>query len=226
MAEGQLTLLPAELSFRVFQMNPAHIGAAEAARAVLSFLERKRPGLAQALEVSSEGPQIVIRASGEAPDQMLREVAELLGLTEDRQPVGEIDAPPEDFTIQVIQFAQEEPHLEREVLRSRVRYFPHPVCEWFEMSTGELVLSDVRLVYEPEWAVLPEDWAASQKQGVHSIALTEITAVYRGEWWDVPCLMVETGGKTFRYGWPAEREEAAEFDVDEWVEEMRFLLRS
>jgi hypothetical protein len=222
---AELRLLPAQLSFRVLQMDPVRASAEEAAQAVGAFLQRKRLGLAQALQISSEGPEIVIRVSGEEPEQMLREAEDMLGLTEGDQPAGEMDVQPDDFAIEVIQVAQEESRLEREVLRSRVRYFPCPVCEWFEMSTGDLVLSDQRLVYEPEWVVMTDDQAGSEKQGLHSIPLAQIAAVYRGEWWDVPCLMVETPARTYRYGWPAERDEPAEFDVDEWMDEIRLLQR-
>ena len=47
----------------------------------------------------------------------------------------------------------------------------------------------------------------------------------RGEWWDIPCLMVKTPRRTYRYGWPAERGELETlFDVDEWLRQIGAML--
>ena len=56
--------------------------------------------------------------------------------------------------------------------------------------------------------------------------LSEVERAYRGEWWTVPCLMVQTPRITYRYGWPAARGELELiFDVDEWLDHMRNLVQ-
>jgi len=168
---------------------------------------------------------VVVHAWGEAPAEMLREAHELLGLAV--EPVDEeLEVDPGEFAVEVLDIASQAPEMESELLRSKVRSFPCPVCEWFDITAGELVLSDLRVCYEPEWAILTDEGETSEKPGAHAIPLSEITRVYRGEWWDVPCLMIETRQRTYRYGWPAERGDPERvFDVDEWVQEIRGLLQ-
>jgi len=220
---AEMRLAPSRLSFRVLQKDPHSVSSEQAARAVARFLERKREGLAQALEISASGGEVVIRASGEAPDQMLREAAELLGLNEEPEPRLEIEVDPAEFAVNVLDVAPEETNLEDEILRSKVRYFPYPSCEWFEVSSGYLLLTNHRVAYEPDHVIMAGEYTGPQEDA-HAVALDEIRRVYRGEWWDVPCLMIETAGRTFRYGWAAEREEPETvFEVDEWLHEIRFL---
>ncbi len=222
---SEMRLVPSELSFRVLRKEPLSVSPGQAARAVKRYLERKREGLAQALEVSASGSEVVIRASGEHPDELLREAVELLGLGEEAAPGPEIEVDAADFAVETLDFADEEASLPEEILHSRVRYFPYPSCEWFEVSNGELLLTDRRISYQPEYVVMADD-AAGAQEGVHSIALAEVRRVYRGEWWDIPCLMIETAEQTYRYGWAAERQEPeTDFEVDEWVDEIRLLLR-
>jgi hypothetical protein len=220
-----MRLVPSQLSFRVLQKDPFAVSVEQAARAVTRFLQRKREGLTQALEISASGDEVVIRASGEAPDEMLREAGELLGLGEEPEPHLEIEVDPAEFAIKVLDVTSEEAHLEEEILRSKVRYFPYPSCEWFEVSSGHLLLTDHRVVYEPDYVIMADEDGGPQ-QDARAVALGEIKRVYRGEWWDIPCLMIETAGRTYRYGWAAEREELETvFEVDEWLQEIRFLLR-
>jgi hypothetical protein len=221
---AEMRVLPSRLSFKVLQLDPSVASAAQAVRGVRRYLERRRAGLAQALEVEAEGAEVVIRARGEAPDEMIREAHELLGLA-DAAPSQEIEVDPAEFAVEVTEAASPEPQLEHEILKSKVRHFAYPVCEWFDVSTGLLVLSNQRIVYEPEAVIMADDHGGSADAGVHVIPLAEVRRVYRGEWWDVPCLMVETAGRTYRYGWPAERgEPETVFEVDEWIAEIRFLI--
>jgi len=210
------------LSFRVLQAPPDEVSPAAAASAVRRFLERKRPGLAQALEIEAAPGGVMLRARGEAPGAMLHEALDLLEST--RPPVAEreIEVDPEEFAIETAEGVADVLH-EREVLRSRVRYFPYPICEWFEISTGELALSDHRVTYEPEWQIMQDE--AAHASGQHLIPLNSVDRVERGEWWDVPCLMIYTPRTTYRYGWPAERRDIELlFDVDEWLLRIRQLL--
>jgi hypothetical protein len=223
-SSAEMRLAPSELSFRVLQKEPSSVSADQAVRAVTRFLQRKRKGLAKALEISASGGEVVIRASGEAPHEMLREAGELLGLGQDAESHLEIEVDPAEFAVAVLDIASEEPRLEQEILRSKVRYFPHPSCEWFEISSGLLLLSSRQVAYEPDYVVMADDQAGAQ-EGAHAVALGDIRRVYRGEWWDIPCLMIETADRTYRYGWASERAEPETvFEVDEWLDEIRFLL--
>ncbi|MHC4479572.1 MAG: hypothetical protein ACYS8K_07995 [Planctomycetota bacterium] len=213
----------AGLSFRVLQMDPALASAREAVQAVERFLWRKRSGLAQALEIGGEQGAVVIRSRGEAPQEMIREARELLGVGVDLTPLGEIEVDPAEFTIEVSEPALPEPEPEREILRSTVRYFPLPTCEWYEISSGELSLSDREVAFESEWSMIREEVRGPTDK--HVLSLEEVDGCRRGEWWTIPCLLLATGDREYRYGWPAARAELeAIFDVDEWLTHLRTLL--
>ncbi|NLW50953.1 MAG: hypothetical protein GXY85_08970 [Candidatus Brocadiaceae bacterium] len=214
---------PEELNYRVLQADPLRVGVDQAATAVRRFLLHRRPGLGQAIRVSAGGRDVVLRAEGEAPEQLIEEARELLGL--DRAPAAEeeIEVDPAEFAVEVVPEALTAPHFEREVLRSRVRCFPYPECEWFSISTGLLTLTDRHALYEPEWLIMGDQGA--ERGETTFIPLSEVRECYRGEWWDVPCLMIRTDRAVHRYGWPAERGELELiFDVDEWLGALRTLL--
>jgi hypothetical protein len=214
---------PSQIGYVVLQADPEGLSPELAARAVRRYLARKRPALAEALEVAAEGPFVVARATGEAPEQMLHEAEELLRAGADLEPEGEVEVAADQFAVTVPEPA-EEPLPERLVLHSIVRYFPYPVCEWFEMTTGELTLTDRRITYEPEYVMLSDEGPGQERAGTHDIPLADMIGVERGEWWTVPCLLVRTAERTLRYGWPAERGELDTiFDVDEWLIEIRNL---
>lgn len=220
---AQSRLRPEDLSFRVLQADPQRIAADQAAGAVRQFLKRKRAGLAEVVKVSADPHHVILRAEGEDPQQLIDEALDLLGLGQVLSPDTEMDVDPADFTIEVAPEVVSEPEFEREVLRSRVRCFPYPDCEWFSISTGILTLSDAQVLYEPEWLIMGDHGAEKGDDTV--IPLSEVEECFRGEWWDVPCLMIRTPAMTHRYGWPAERGELDSiFDVDEWLEAMRRLL--
>ncbi len=223
---AELRLAPAQISFRVLRRDPEGTSPRAAARAVEEFLRRRREGLAEAVEVGFEAGVVVIRAEGAAAADMIREAEELL-VEEARLAVeAELEVDPEKFAVSVGELAEEgEAELEREVLYSKVRYFPHPECQWFEISSGTLMLSDRQVIYEPEWVIMTEEGEGALNPGSHVIPLEEVGRVYRGEWWDLPCLMIQTAGRTYRYGWPAARgEPETEFDVDEWLVALRRLM--
>ena len=221
---AEARIRPDELSFRVLQADPRRLGPDEAARAVRLFLERKRSGLAQALRISAGPHEVVLRAEGEMPQQIIDEARDLLGISQPLAAEDEVEVDPAEFAIDVLPQAEAEPEFEREVLRSRVRCFPYPECEWFEISTGALTLSNVHVLYEPEWLIVSEQGQNTRGENT-VIPLHKVVRCYRGEWWDVPCLMIETPEVTYRYGWPAERGELDMlFEVDEWLEAMRRLL--
>jgi xanthine/CO dehydrogenase XdhC/CoxF family maturation factor len=133
---AELRVRPEDLSFRVLQADPQRVGPDQAAGAVRQFLRRKRAGLAQAVKVSADPHAVILRAEGEMPAQLIEEARELLGLGQDLTPGDEIEVDAAEFTIEVVPQTLKEPEFEREVLRSRVRYFPYPECEWFSISTG------------------------------------------------------------------------------------------
>jgi hypothetical protein len=219
----EIRLLPAHLSFRVLQKDPATATAEEALQAVQAFFRRRRAGLASVLEMRAEGDHIVLAATGEFPGEVLREAAELLSLGALEEPVGEIEVPAEEFAVeadvQVSDFLDE-----REVLFSRVRCFPLPECQWFDVTTGDLFLTDRRMIYEPEWVILSEE-SRGEERPRYVVPLTDVRDVSQGEWWDIPCLMVDTVSTTYRFGWPGVRGAPDSiFDVAEWLEQFRKLL--
>jgi hypothetical protein len=214
-------LTTAELGFRVLGRAPRRSTPGDAADALGRFLERKRPGLAQMLRVepAAEGVRVAVR--GERPDEALRELNELLRAPDPGNPAGALTVDPEEFHVEI---TTRQPRAdERVILRSRVRSFPYPVCQWFDISTGLLTLTDARLVYEPEDLIMDERGLAGGH--VRVVELAEIRRAYRGTWWDVPCLMLDTQSRTLRYGWPARRDEPElEFRVGEWVDALRTAL--
>jgi hypothetical protein len=220
--EAELDIRPRELSFRVLLMDPHEATPERAVPALRAWLDRKRPGLAAALEIAPAGEAIRFTARGESPEATLRELEDLLGIGRELVPQGEIEVSAERFAIEVAPGADRRPD-EREILRSRVRSFPYPVCEWFDINTGMLVLTDRRITYEPEHVPIAErDYP---ERHIVEIPLKTVTNARRGLWWDVPCLMLETDGLTHRFGWPAERRELATvFDIAEWLETLRELL--
>ncbi len=219
---AEITIDPAELGFWVLRGLPEMVTAEEAAGAVRHYVERKRSGLAEVLQVAAREGAVVVRAEGEFPEETLREFRDLLDAGRVMRVAGEIDVPPEEFAIDAGELP-EEAFDETETLRSHVRYFPHPVCEWFEVSAGELVLTDRQVLFEPQWQITREEDAGPS--GEHRIPLADVQRFWRGEWWDVPCLMLQTAGRTYRYGWSAGRgEPESVFDVDEWLEHLRSIL--
>ena len=219
---AEIHIRPEQLGFRVLQTDPRSADPGLAARAVERLLARKRAGLARAIEVCAGPDGVILRAEGEVPHEMLREASELLGLGADTDFAGEIEVDPSEFSVVVASHEPPEPELDREVLSSRVRYFPYPEAEWFTISTGLLTLTDARVTYRPEWVIMGDQ--AGQEERATVVPLCEIEEVYRGEWWDIPCLMLKTRGTVYRYGWPAARTELEGlFEVDEWLDHLRSL---
>ncbi len=221
---AHLTLPVAELSYRVLQMPHEEATAGEAATAVRRYLLREHPALAGVVEVTAGQGAVVLRAEGEAPEELLGEAAALVR-RRDLEPVGgEIEVDEAEFAIEVTETVAESEEAEREVLTSDVRYFPYPECEWFEVRAGRLTLTDRRIVFEPRLIIAesPDAEAATR----HDTPLAEVEKAYRDEWLAVPCLMVQTPRAIYRYGWPARRGELELiFDVDEWLERIRSLAQ-
>ncbi|MGD2175495.1 MAG: hypothetical protein PVJ27_08835 [Candidatus Brocadiaceae bacterium] len=221
-SRAELRIAPAELSPRVLGGPPDSAGAVAAARAAGEYISRKRPALMEVLRLSAEEDQVVIQAEGEAPERALREAEELLLPQRDAEPTGTISVEPSEFTVQVAEEVAERWE-EPEILRSEVRYFPLPSCEWFEISAGDLTLTERRITFEPEWQITRETGAGPS--GEHLIRLDRLGRFWRGEWWDIPCLILETPQRSYRYGWPSARGAPETlFDVDEWIVYLRRLL--
>jgi hypothetical protein len=219
--EQSTTLSPRSLGFRVLGRAPERVPPREAARALQDFLRRKRPGLARMLHIEATPRGVGVTARGEHPDRILEELRSLLQGGPTAPADAELEVDPDEFRVEVT--ARESPGDERIVLRSRVRSFPYPVCQWYDISTGLLTLTDARLIYEPEDLIMDDAGLAGGH--VHVSELQEIRRAYRGSWWDVPCLMLDTTGPTRRYGWPARREEPElEFQVGEWLDALREML--
>jgi len=218
----ELRLAVRQLSFRVLGVDPETASTEQALRGVLRFLYRRRALLAEALDISAEKGELVFRATGEAPGAMLDELRDLLMPDWERPPELEIEVDPAEFAVDVAELV-EPPSLEREILHSKVRYVPYPICEWFEVTTGDLTLTDRRIRYEPEYAYR----SAGGESGLgveHEIPLGQVLRCYRDSWLSIPCLMVETPGMTYRYSWPARRGAPRTiFDVDEWIGHLRSM---
>ncbi len=214
----------AERRLKVSDLSPQVADAeGSVADAVRRLLKRRDPSLAERVEVRPEDRAVLLRAEGDDGSVLLQRAARILTVDPVGEAEGELEVDPADFSIEtnpeVLAAAQHE-----ELLRSRVRYLPYPVCEWFEISTGELVVTEAEIVFEPKQQITPEEGTAPS--GEHRLPLGQVTEVRRGEWCQVPCLMIETPGRTYRYGWPAERRGLESiFNVDEWIARLRALLQ-
>lgn len=222
-AVEETRLSPGEISFRVLGAAPGEVSPAAAARAVQEFLEREHPGLAATLTIEPADEAVLLRAEGESPDAMLREACQLLAPQTPSEEVGQIEVDVDEFAVETIEEPEAEPEWEEtERLRSEVRYFPYPTCEWYEISTGDLVLTDTHIRFEPRWQITSE--SGTGPSGEHSHSISDVRRFWRGEWWDIPCLMLEMPERTYRYGWPAKRGEPETiFDVDEWLAMLRSM---
>jgi len=214
-----------ELSFAVLQKRAEDATPEQAVAAVRRYLELRYPALAGALQISAGVGGVVLRAEGEAPWELVGEAVERLRRPDLEEAAGEIEVDAEEFAIAPSDLPQEAAPDEREIISSEVRYFPYPDCEWFEIRHGRLMLTDRKIVFEPRLVVAENPDAEMAAR--HVIPLAAIQKAYRGEWWTVPCLMLQTADMTYRYGWPAERgEPSLIFDVDEWMLHIRSLVRN
>jgi len=213
----------ADLNFLVLQMRPDDATPQGAVAAVRRYLQQHHPALAGALELSPGVGSVVLRAEGEAPQEIVREAVELLRQRDLGEVAGEIEVDAAQFAIELNEVADEPAPGEREILSSDVRYFPYPDCEWFEIRSGRLTLTDRMVLFEPRLVIAENPDA--EMAASHVVPLSALERAYRGEWWTLPCLMIQMAGITYRYGWPAKRgEPALIFDVDEWLLHIRSLV--
>ena len=217
-----MTVLPGSLSFRILQEDPRSISARKAVGAVRAWLGRRHPALAGTVKISAVGERIRFLARGEAPQATLDELRDILLVSQDLTPTGQIEVDPAEFEIEpAARPDQGQP--ERYLLSSHVRRFPYPECEWFDIDAGLLTLTDRRIIYEPDHVVIGEQGNIGPKG--QDIPLSEITRVYSDQWWDVPCIMIATERATHRFGWAAHRqEEQFIFDIAEWLNAVRHRL--
>lgn len=214
----------AERRLKVSDLSPQVAGAeGGVADAVRRLLKRRDPSLAERVEVRPEERAVLLRAEGDEAAVLLRQAERALTVDPVGEAEGELEVDPAAFSIETNPEVPAAVQRE-ELLRSRVRYLPYPVCEWFEISKGELVLTGAEIVFEPKQQITPEEGTAPS--GEIRVPLEQVTEVRRGEWCQVPCLMIETPGRTYRYGWPAERRGLESiFNVDEWIARLRALLQ-
>jgi hypothetical protein len=151
-------------------------------------------------------------------------MAEKLPELHDEDDLPAIEVAPDEFAVQT-DGADEEAFGEDEILRSRVRYFPLPTCEWYEICDGDLLLLPHSVVFKPALAIMPDRELDSRGRQV--LPLRRIRAVRADTWWCVPCLRIETEARAYRYGWPALRKGAAgELELDEWIHALRSRLEA
>lgn len=219
-AGSELLIRPVELSYRILREPPDDATPEAAAHAVAAWVQRMRPGLSGLLHISVTPAAVRVQAWGEYPESTLNELADLLGLRQPMIPRGILVVDADEFTIEVSS-SLDESDAEREILRSRVRHFPYPICEWFDISTGMLRLTDKRMQFESEHFILNSPVGPSCVDALE-ISLDCIQEVCRGDWWDMPCLMIRTAETTHRFGWPAERMDIETlFDIGEWINALR-----
>ena len=92
---------------------------------------------------------MVLRAEGEAPEELLGEAAAMLRRWDMEPLAGELEVDAAEFGVEVTERERRAGVGEREIVTSEVRYFPYPECEWFEVRNGRLTLTERRIVFEP-----------------------------------------------------------------------------
>ena len=206
--------------------------------AIRRFLRDRQPWLAERVEVQAEGEEVMVvprsgrigeRRAGERPLELLRSVEGVLGMADklpefsDTDELAEVSVEGHDFGL---------PAAGDEVgapagavrLRSKVRYFPLPVAEWFEVCEGELVLTLDGITFKPRYRIEQEEEGRSSR--MHAIPIASVTGVARDTWLHVPCLRVETLQGAYRYGWAPRREELEScFDIAEWRAKLEALVQ-
>jgi len=222
-----LTIRPEELSASIFGERGWE-SSLQAAEAVAKHLAEKQPQLAALVSVRACQDHIIVTACGARQLDTLRAVEGVLGV-EDRLPerdvpdeLPEIEVDEEEFSVSAAELP-EHPEGGEEILRSRVRYFPLPTCEWFEIREGELTLWPDRIVFEGRYQIVGDSGVDSG--GLISIPLRDVTRFERDVWLNVPCLTVETEQMAYRFGWPASRDVPERlFYVEEWLDALRRIL--
>ena len=116
---AQWRLTPSELSFRVLQTDPAAADPTRAVHAIERFLRSKRAGLLEALEIRAGAGEVWVRAVGEAPEEMLREAWELMGVGADRAPEKEIEVDQAEFAVTVREIPEAEVAMDGPLLLSK-----------------------------------------------------------------------------------------------------------
>jgi hypothetical protein len=196
------------------------------AAAVREFLVRHQPWLAERVEVKANKDCAVVVPRGGQPsrnaEELLRAVQAVLGMSDKLPEVGSADGLPEiefdapDLSFHGDSLSSEDELFADSLLQSRVRHFPLPNAEWFEICEGRLFLTPDRIVFEPRYVI---GWTEDDKLARrHEIPLSEVLRVARDTWFYIPCLRVETARKAYRFGWPPKREDIwSEFSVEEWL---------
>ena len=232
MSHHVLTIYPEDLGPRVLPPAGRRPTGEEIAAAVRHFLQEHQPRIAELVRVEAgEGHAAVIvlpphqggtarRGASNALD-LLRAVEGSLGMADklpevlDPENLPELAVDAREFPVTLTE-DKDEPWEGPERLRSKVRYFPLPTCQWFEICDGELILAPDRIIFEPHSVIVRED--DEDFSGRQVISLTSVVEVRRDTWWHVPCLRIETRQKAYRYGWPARRgEPGRDFELDEWL---------
>jgi len=230
-----LIAYPDEVTAEVRRMAGQEPTGASLAQAIGEFLGESQPWLAERIVVRpGKGCAAIVPRSpepearpGEKPMDVLRAVESALGMFNKLPEIEDVEDAPE-IEVDPKQFGLAGPvESEREqfygLLHSKVRYFPLPGAEWFEVCEGELFLTSRGVTFVPRY-IVGQDEDERTARG-HEIPLAEITQTGRDTWVHLPCLRVETKRKAFRYGWPPCREDIwSNFDVEEWLSGLRAAL--
>ncbi len=236
MSDWVLTVYPKELpAGLVAGLGPSPTGA-EIAAVVRRHLAERQPWIAERVEVrAADGhasvaprrPAAGTSSSAERPLQLLRSVEGALGMTDKLSEVLDddgaklIDVDLKEFALPPVP-PDAGPADNSVLLQSKVRCFPLPQAEWFEIYDGLLSLTHEGIAFRASWRPEDEDQPGAR---THAVPLQEIVTVRRDNWICVPCLRVDTQAGSYRYGWPRRREEVESvFVVSEWVARLRSLV--
>jgi len=226
MAEQKLEIRPDELSPEILD-NPTEASADEAANAVSEFLRETQPQLVGQITVRVAGGFVAVEASGERPLDTLRAVEGVLGIRDRLPEVEDTEELPDlewgEGTVEASETTRGGWVSDEEVLRSRVRYFPLPECQWFDIRQGILTLTEAKIDFQPEHHIPSVAGEATSES--MEIPLADITEFMEDTWLHLRCLRIETELEAYRFGRAQHRGKVElVFEVDDWLQALRYRL--
>jgi len=219
MPRSPIRFSPAELSAQIRDAADDSADPEKVIAAVRTHLAHFQPILLPYLSFDTDGGLIVLQISDAAPRGLRIGVEAALGLeskapeTEMEEITGEIQVPPDLFAIELSDEC--DTALTKEELRSWVRFYPLPTCEWYEISDGILSISNRNVMFKSAYQILGDEKSRAVR---HYYDIADVAQYGKDYWWNVPCLRIETGRARYRYGWATNYDEISlEFKIEEWL---------